>query len=119
MRHLVNPRDASRAGPPATGHPLTCRVRLADGRLIDGPLAPERHRAIQLGMLHAASDGLVELTPGTRAPDGSLAIDRRARPEHYLPGGARGHPGWLDDLLKHAEQIVSGAYARHAERGAP
>ena len=28
---------------------LRCRVRLADGRVFAGPLAPERHRALQLG----------------------------------------------------------------------
>src|SRR3954462_20028 len=114
-RHLVRTSSPTpRPAPAGAGSGLPCRVRLADGRLVDGPLAPERHRAIQLGMLHAARDGLgqppprppardglVELPPGTRAPDGSLAIDRRARPEHYLPGGARGHAGWLGDLLEH------------------
>jgi hypothetical protein len=91
---------------------LACRVRRADGRVISGPLAPARHRAIQLGLLHSDSDGFVELTPGTRRTDGTLAVDRRRRPEHYLPGGGCGDPRWLERLLAHAERIVAGAYAR-------
>jgi hypothetical protein len=98
--------------PQPTG--LRRRVRLADGRVFTGALAPARHRAIQLGMLHAATAELVELTPGTRSADGKLALDRRRRPEHYLPGGAAGRRDWLPSLLTHAEQIVTGAYA--AER---
>jgi hypothetical protein len=112
MRHLVIPSRAARAGPTVTMGSLRCRVRLPDGRVFDGPLAAERHRAIHLGMLHADTDGLVELTPGTRSEDGALAVDRRARPEHYLPGGARGDPAWLAKLLAHAERIVTGTYAR-------
>ena len=90
---------------------LRCRVRLADGRVFTGTLPPARHRAIQLGMLHADTAELVELTPGTRSLDGKLALDRRRRPEHYLPGGAAGRRDWLASLLAHAEQIVTGAYA--------
>src|SRR4051794_10819260 len=90
---------------------LRCRVRLADGRVFSGALPPARHRAIQLGMLHADTDELVELTPGTRSLDGKLALDRRRRPEHYLPGGAAGQRDWLEPLLVHAERIVTGAYA--------
>src|SRR3954451_16914262 len=116
-RHLITSSPTPRAGPVMAGARLPCRVPLADGRVFDGPLAPERHRAIQLGMLHADSDGLVELTPGTRATDGNLSVDRRGRTEHYLAGGAGGHPGWLPALLAHAERIVTGAYAR--ERTAP
>ena len=86
-------------------------MRLADGRVFTGALPPARHRAIQLGMLHADTAELVELTPGTRALDGKLALDRRRRPEHYLPGGAAGRRDWLAALLAHAEQIVTGAYA--------
>ncbi len=111
-RHLMRSSPTPRAGPVRAGARLPCRVTLTDGRVFDGPLTPERHRAIQLGMLHAESDGLVELTPGTRANDGNLAVDRRARAEHYLPGGAGGHPGWLPALLAHAERIITGAYAR-------
>jgi hypothetical protein len=76
---------------------LRCRVRLADGRVVTGALAPARHRAIQLGMLHTDTAELVELTPGTRSIDGKLALDRRRRPEHYLPGGAAGRRDWLDE----------------------
>jgi hypothetical protein len=90
---------------------LRCRVRLADGRVFTGALPPERHRAIQLGMLHADTAELVELTPGTRGADGKLALDRRRRAEHYLPGGAAGRSDWLAALVAHAEQIVTGAYA--------
>ena len=90
---------------------LRCRVRLADGRVFTGALPPERHRAIQLGMLHADTAALVELTPGTRSADGKLALDRRRRAEHYLPGGAAGRSDWLAALVAHAEQIVTGAYA--------
>jgi hypothetical protein len=61
---------------------------------------------------------LVELTPGTRRADGKLALDRRQRPEHYLPGGAAGRRDWLDGLLAHAEQIVTGAYAARRAAGA-
>jgi hypothetical protein len=48
------------------GVELRCRVRLADGRVFAGALPPERHRSLHLGLLHADTDGLVELTPGTR-----------------------------------------------------
>ncbi len=116
---------AAGSGRPATNHSarsamrivrpqpagLRCRVRLADGRVFTGALPPARHRAIQLGMLHADTAELVELTPGTRSLDGKLALDRRRRPEHYLPGGAAGRRDWLAALLAHAEQIVTGAYA--------
>lgn len=46
---------------------LRCRVRLADGRVFTGALPPARHRAIQLGMLHADTAELVELTPARAA----------------------------------------------------
>src|SRR4051812_31177349 len=89
---------------------LACRVRLADGRLFTRELPPERHRAIQLGLLHADTHGLVELTPGTRTGDGRLLVDRRRRAEHFLPGGRWGRVEWLEELLAHAEAIVSGAF---------
>ncbi len=87
---------------------LRCRVRLADGRTFSGELAPERHRALQIGLLHAQSDGLVELAAGARR-DGTLAIHTRGRADHYLPGGNTGHPDWLARLL--------GLAAWHADRG--
>ena len=92
---------------------LRCRVRLADGRVFSGALPPERHRALQLGLLHAETRELVELTPGTRPPG------REARPSASgsarsttSPGGASGRRDWLGALLEHAERIVTGAYTR-------
>ena len=61
-------------------------MRLADGRVFAGPLAPERHRALQLGVLHEQTDGLVELAAGARR-DGRLQITTRRRADHFLPGG--------------------------------
>ncbi len=87
---------------------LRCRVRLADGRLYAGDLAPERHRALQLGMLHEPTAGLVELAAGVRR-DGRLQITTRRRSDHFLPGGGAGGGGWLEALLELAEH--------HAARG--
>ena len=98
---------ATRAGP-APALELRCRVRLADGRVFTGALPAERHRALQLGLLHAASDGLVELAAGGRRA-GDLRINTRERRDHFLPGGATGQENWLHGLLALA--------ARHAERG--
>ena len=83
-------------------------MRLADGRVFAGPLAPERHRALQLGVLHEDSDGLVELAAGARR-DGRLQITTRRRADHFLAGGGAGGGEWLAALLALA--------ARHAERG--
>jgi hypothetical protein len=85
-------------------------VRLADGRVFSGPLAPERHRALQLGVLHGETDGLVELAAGARR-DGRLQITTRRRADHFLPGGGGGGGGgeWLRPLLDLA--------AQHADRG--
>jgi hypothetical protein len=91
---------------------LRCRVKLSDGRVFRGELPPERHRALQLGLLHRYTDGLVELTPGTRDRDGRLHVDRRSRAEHYLPGGGSEDRLWLKRMLEHAERITSGEYAR-------
>ena len=116
------PRPHAPAVPPAAGAGgalLRCRVRLADGRVFTGALAPARHRAIQLGMLHAETAELVELTPGTRTVDGKLKVDRRRRPEHYLPGGGGGERSWLEVLLAHAEQIVAGTFATSRPPGGP
>jgi hypothetical protein len=83
-------------------------VRLADGRVFAGELPAERHRALQLGMVHADSDGLVELAAGARR-DGNLAIRTRNRADHFLPGGNTGQPDWLARLLALA--------ASHCDRG--
>lgn len=76
------------------GEGLRCRITLRDGRQFAGKVPVERHRAIQLAMLHRQTEGLVELTPGTRDQDGRLHVDRRSRAEHYLPGGASGGRDW-------------------------
>jgi len=96
---------------------MRCRVTWRDGRQFAGELSPERHRMIQLAMLHRHTEGLVELTPGTRDDDGRLHVDRRSRPEHYLPGGASGRPAWLRNLLEHAQRIAAGEYARKRPAG--
>jgi hypothetical protein len=115
---ILRPQPATPT--PQSGAPrLRCRVRLADGRVFTGELPAVRHRALQLGILHAETRELVELTPGVRAPDGKLDVDRRRRPEHYLPGGASGQDGWLEALLEHAERIVTGAFARELFDGVP
>ncbi len=80
--------------------------------MFEGELPAARHRAIQLGMLHSQSDGFLELTPGTRPPDGRLELDRRTRAEHFLLAGLSGGERWLARALYHAERIVDGAYAR-------
>ena len=87
---------------------LPCRVRLADGRVFSGPLGPERHRALQLGVLHEGTTGLVEIAAGARR-DGRLQITTRRRTDHFLPGGQAGRGDWLQPLLALA--------ARHADAG--
>ena len=64
-------------------------------------------------MLHAETNGLVELAAGRRV-DGKLRITTRprpprSRPDHFLPGGASGTEGWLAGMLALAD--------RHAKRG--
>ena len=83
-------------------------MRLADGRVFAGALAPERHRALQLGILHEQTGGLVELAAGARR-DGRLRITTRRRADHFLPGGRAGGGDWLGPLLALA--------ARHADAG--
>lgn len=117
------PRQA-RAGPRASpSDGLRCRLRLANGRTFAGELPAERHRALQLGMLHAESDGLVELAAGARR-DGNLAISTRNRPDHFLPGGSTGQGDWLDRLLaladshaNHGEELFAAPAVRHEPRG--
>ncbi|MDQ3678819.1 MAG: hypothetical protein M3401_18815 [Actinomycetota bacterium] len=91
-------------------HPLLAtRVRLADGRIFVGRISVQRHRRIHLGVLHAGSDGYVELAAGRRPPGGKLHITTRRDRGHFLPGGETGEDGWLSALLELAE--------RHARRG--
>jgi hypothetical protein len=83
----------------ATSVELPIQVRLADGSIYDGPLSAERHRALQLGMLHERSAGYVEIAAGPRPAGGKTQITSRSDPDHYLPGGATGTKGWLEALL--------------------
>lgn len=106
MPATIAPSVRDRASTAREG--LRCRIRLADGRVFSGPLAPERHRALQLGVLHEQSGGLVELAAGARR-DGRLQITTRRRADHFLPGGVAGGRSWLKALLELA--------ARHADRG--
>ncbi|HEX4344682.1 MAG TPA: hypothetical protein VHZ31_03880 [Solirubrobacteraceae bacterium] len=82
---------------------------MRDGRTYEGTITPERHRRLHLGLLHADSDGYVELAAGRRPPGGKLRIATRRDSGHFLPGGASGEPGWLEALLALA--------ARHAAAG--
>lgn len=107
---MANPAPAAphaRANPDRVGQ-LRCRVRLSDGRVFSGELPPTRHQALQLGLLHADTDGLVELAAGTRH-DGNLTISTRTRADHFLPGGNAEPSDWLQSLLALAQ--------RHVERG--
>ena len=102
---------------------LRCRLRLADGRVFSGPLGPERHRALQFGILHEHSGGLVEIAAGARR-DGRLQITTRRRADHFLPGGQAGGADWRQALLalaaRHAdagEEVFLAPAARSAARG--
>lgn len=95
---------------PQASPKLATRLRLADGRISDKALSPERHRAIHLGLLHGASDGYVEIAAGRRQPGAKLRITTRKDPGHFLPGGAiGGDDSWLQLLLE--------LIARHADAG--
>jgi len=87
---------------------LRCRVRLADGRVFAGELAPQRHRSLQIGFLHQDTEGMVELAAGVRR-EGRLQITTRRRADHFLPGGRSGGDKWRQVLLELA--------AQHADRG--
>ncbi|MDP1847014.1 MAG: hypothetical protein Q8K79_04400 [Solirubrobacteraceae bacterium] len=90
---------------------LPTRIGLADGRIFRGALPPERHRAVHLGLLHADSEGYVEIAAGRRLPGAKLRITTRRDPGHFLPGGASGGDRWLDPLLA----LVGGHVARDDE----
>lgn len=121
MPATIAPSVRDRASTAREG--LRCRIRLADERVFSGPLAPERHRALQLGVLHEQSGGLVELAAGARR-DGRLQITTRRRADHFLPGGVAGGKSWLKALLelaaRHAarsEEVFVAPAARSAARG--
>ncbi|HWC27918.1 MAG TPA: hypothetical protein VG474_15110 [Solirubrobacteraceae bacterium] len=88
---------------------LAIKIRAQDGRIGLRGLPAERHRRLHLGLLHAASDGYVEVAAGRRPPGGKLALTSRRDRDAFLPGGASGQIGWLEDLLAHAaRQIAAG-----------
>jgi hypothetical protein len=87
---------------------LPCRIRLTDGRSLRGQLPAARHRTIHIGLLHAESEGFVEVSAGVRTPDGPLELDRRSR--HFYPAGRGRGPAWLHHAEDHAKRIVDGAY---------
>jgi hypothetical protein len=95
--------------PTVTAVELPARIRLRDGRILDGPLAAERHRSIQLELLHTDSTGFIEITPGTRAPGAKVQVDRRGDVRHFRDAGV---DDWLEDALEHVEDICAGHYAR-------
>jgi hypothetical protein len=72
---------------------LRCRIRLADGRLFAGDLEPERHRALQIGMLHRLTHGLVELAAWVKARG-----DKHAVSETRFLRVDIDHPGQLHAL---------------------
>ena len=67
---------------------LRCRVRLADGRVFAGPLAPERHRALQLGILHEQTDRAGRAR--RRRPPRRPAADHDPPPRRPLPARRTG-----------------------------
>ena len=69
---------------------LRCRTRLADGRVFAGDLAPERHRALQLGMLHQHTAGLVELAAGEQARRAGCRSPRADAPTTSCPAALPG-----------------------------
>jgi hypothetical protein len=91
----------------ATTVALPARIRLADGRVYDGPLARERHQRVQLGLLHADSRGYLEVCPGPRPRGGKVEVDRRRRREHYVPTGS-GPEEWMGAALEHIAAIERG-----------
>ena len=87
--------------------------------MFSGELPPARHRALQLGMLHADTRELVELTPARARPTASCDSTAAAGPSTTCPAAPAATDGWLEALLGHAERIVTGAYARELFDGAP
>jgi hypothetical protein len=92
----------SARGPAAAGLPI--RIRLANGRTVAESLPAQRHRSIHLGVLHAASNGFVEIAAGSRK-NGKLILYTRKRADHFLPAG-EGHPHWHQRLMQAADRHV-------------
>ncbi|MBV8220840.1 MAG: hypothetical protein JO325_20445, partial [Solirubrobacterales bacterium] len=98
-------------------------MRLVDGRVFACELAPERHRSLQIGLLHQETEGLVELAAGVRR-DGRLQITTRRHADHFLPGGRSGGDSWRQSLLELAaqhgdrgEEVFIAPAARYTRRG--
>ncbi len=86
---------------------LAIKLRTHTGRLVVRGLPAERHRRLHLGLLHAASDGYVEVAAGRRLATGKLALVSRKDPGTFLPGGAAGQARWLEGLMALADQHVA------------
>lgn len=97
------PRRIARSGPaPAPALPIT--VRRPDGSEETTEHSAVWHRASHLGLLHATTNGYVEIAAGRRDADGDLHIYTRHFPPHFLPGGGTAGPMWREPLLRLAEQ---------------
>lgn len=94
------PRIARSAPQPA----LAITVRQRDGSEDTFERPAVWHRASHLGLLHATTNGYVEIAAGRRDAAGDLHIYTRHHPPHFLPGGATAGPRWREPLLQLAEQ---------------
>ena len=108
--------------PPPAGAgeaPLRCRVRLADGRVFTGALPAARHRAIQLGLLHAdtrrAGRAHARHARHRRAararpppPRRALPARRRQRPPRLAGGAARARRADRARRLRDAAASIGG-----------
>jgi hypothetical protein len=89
---------------------LPITVRCSDGREVETHRSASRHRAIHLSLLHAHTNGYVELAAGKRSKSGGdLRIFTRRLEDHFLPGGGQGDPLWRSRLLELAD--------KHHEKG--
>lgn len=93
-----------RSAAPTATPLLPITVRQADGTEDTKEHPPAWHRASHLGLLHATTNGWVEIAGGRRDADGDLHIFTRHQPGHFQPGGAAGGPRWREPLLRLAEQ---------------
>lgn len=78
------------------------RVRLASGLIYEERLSAERHRRLQLGLLHQHTEGYVEVAAGRRRAGGKLRLYSRADPQNFVAGGL---------------EAVAALAASHAARG--